>query len=68
MPRSPDLAIFVLINRQSDKWTEPIALPLVHVGGVVIFRTYVLELSCAMYCNLIGAWKFLQGQANVQDP
>ena len=20
---------------------------------------YVLELSCAVYCNLIGAWKFL---------
>ena len=22
---------------------------------------YILELSCAAYCNLIGAWKFLNG-------
>jgi hypothetical protein len=22
---------------------------------------YVLELSCAAYCNLIGAWNFLNG-------
>ena len=31
MPRSPDLAISVLINRQTDRQTDkPIALPLVH--------------------------------------
>ena len=29
---------------------------------------YVLELSCAPYCNLIGAWKFLNGdKTDVHD-
>ena len=32
MLRSPDLVIFVVTNR----WIEPIALPLAHVRGVKI--------------------------------
>jgi hypothetical protein len=30
MPRCPDLAIFVLTDKQTNGQTEPIALPLAH--------------------------------------
>ena len=33
---SSDPAIFVMTDRQTDRQTEPIALPLVHVRGVII--------------------------------
>ena len=35
-PRSPDLAIFVLADRRTDRRTKPIALPLVYACGVNI--------------------------------
>ena len=35
MPRSPDLAIFVLTNKQTDRRTKLIALSLAHVHGVI---------------------------------
>ena len=38
MPRSPDLAIFMLTtdnDRQQQRQTKPIALPLAHARGVI---------------------------------
>ena len=39
MSRSPDLAIFVVTSEQkdtqTDRWTKPIALPLVHARVVI---------------------------------
>jgi hypothetical protein len=34
--RCSDLAIFVLTNRQTDRRTKPIALPLAHARGVIM--------------------------------
>jgi hypothetical protein len=36
MPRYPDLAIFMLTKKETDRRTEPIALPLAHAHGVII--------------------------------
>ena len=38
MPRSPDLVISILINKNTDRRTEPIAfkLPLAYVHGVIL--------------------------------
>ena len=38
MPRSPDLAIFMLTtdNDRQQRQTKPIALPLAHARGVII--------------------------------
>ena len=40
-PRSPDLAIFVVTNR----WIEPIALPLAYAHGVKIHK-----ISSIVHC------------------
>ena len=34
MPKYPDLEIFVVKNKLTNRWTEPIALPLAHAHGV----------------------------------
>ncbi len=45
MPRSRDLAILVLINRQTNKWTKPIALSLACAHGVKILLYRIVYLS-----------------------
>jgi hypothetical protein len=44
MPRCSDLAIFVLIDKQTNGQTEPIALPLAHARGVIS------HTGCAIDC------------------
>ena len=42
MPRSPDLAIFVLTtdNDRQQRQTKPITLPLAHARGVIIHSSF----------------------------
>ena len=55
IPRSPDLAIFVLTtdDRQTDRrQTKPITLPLAHARGVII---WCVHCTC-VYCVIIISW------------
>ena len=53
--RSPDLVIFVLTNgqtdRQTDRWTEPIALPLAHVCGAIIYMYIETKVLASNKCT-----------------
>ena len=58
MPRSQDLAIFVLTGRQTDRWTKPIALPLAAhacTGYIYIYScTATVSVSVMMYRMVPG--------------
>ena len=47
MPRSPDLAVFVLTIDNDRRQTKPITLPLAHARGVKTCKVIVLGNSGA---------------------
>ena len=53
----PSQQLNVLVNAPLNAALNVVSLRARETNYIL----YVLELSCAAYCNLIGAWKFLNG-------